>query len=192
MRQSLLNFWLYLILSGITLCGIVRPVFGQDREVYATKEGSMRLLFQKTNVDSGIVADTRSLKVQFNYDVPKMRFRARLARFQCADSALQKGLRQLASPEIRFEGDMNIRSLKDEPQPEVIFPIEGTLTINGKREYVKLNGNLFPMAYANNYQAQLHVSTRLTLSQFGLKRHLPNYRDRFYIVIRQSVLRPKP
>ena len=190
-----MRFFLFVtgcIVSLVWLAGFAQPVSAQDRDVYTTKEGSMRLLLQKENVDSGIVAETNALQVQFNYDVPKMRFQARLSRFQCADSALQSGLQRLATPEIRFEGDMHIRSLHDEAQPEVVFPIEGTLFINGQRDYVKLTGNLFPMSYANNFQAQLRVSSRLTLSQFGMKRHLPGYRDRFYVIIRQSVLRPRP
>lgn len=180
------------IISGVILlaCLVHGPAKSQENAVYATKKGSMRLLLQKENVDTSIVAETSNLRVQFDYDVPKMRFKAQLDGFQCSDSLVRNCLEQIVTPKIKFEGDMQLRSLDQQQQSKVIFPIEGTLYINGKREYVKLTGNLFPMAYANNYQAQLHVNTKLTLSQFGLKQYLPDYRDRFYVIISQSVLRP--
>ncbi len=167
------------------------PARCQENTVYNTKKGSMRLLLQKEHVDTTIVAETSGLTVQFDYDVPQIQFKAELDAFQCSDSLVRNCLRRIATPLIRFKGDMKVRSLDEQHQSKIIFPIEGTLFINGVREHVKLTGNLFPMQYANNYQAQLHVNTKLTLSQFGLKQYLRGYRDRFYVLIRQSVLRPQ-
>jgi hypothetical protein len=181
-------FGICLVLS---VCFLNIPANCQENTVYTTKKGSMRLLLQKEDVDTTIVAETSGLTVQLDYDVPKIQFKAELDAFQCSDTLVRNCLRSIANPMIRFKGDMQVRSLDQQNQSKIIFPIEGALYINGKREYVKLTGNLFPMQYANNYQAQLHVNTELTLSQFGLKQYLPGYRDRFYVLIRQSVLRPQ-
>lgn len=175
----------------LSMCFVNMPAKCQENTVYSTKEGSMRLLLQKEHVDTTIVAETSNLTVQLDYDVPKLQFKAELNAFQCPDSLVRNCLNRIPNPKVRFKGKMQVRSLDQQQLAKVIFPIEGTLFINGNREYVKLTGNLFPMQYANNYQAQLHVNTKLKLSQFGLKQYLPNYKDRFYIVIRQSVLRPQ-
>ena len=100
-----MRFFLFVtgcIVSLVWLAGFAQPVNAQDRDVYTTKEGSMRLLLQKENVDSGIVAETNALQVQFNYDVPKMRFQARLSRFQCSDSALQISGPYMMKPSQRW------------------------------------------------------------------------------------------
>lgn len=184
--QTIISFGFTLFLLFL-----LNQAIGQERNIFATKQGSMRLLLQKKKLDTGISVQTNSLNVRFNYDVPKIRFRAPLSEFESVDSAYQRAVKRIANPDMRFTGEMELRSLKDERYPEVVFPIEGYLTINGQKEFVKLSGNLFPLQHANNYQAQLRVRSVLKLSQFGLKQYLPDFRDRFHIIINQSVLRPR-
>lgn len=162
----------------------------QHRGTYITKQGSMKLLLQKEKTDTAITAATSALRIRLQPDVSKMQFRALLSDFHCKDSAFQRVVQQIATREMRFQGDLEVHTLIPEGYAEVAFPIEGYLTINNKRRFVKLTGNLFSLGHANSYQAQLRVSTRLTLSEFGLKRYLPDFTDRFYILIYHSVLRP--
>ena len=168
----------------------IKHASAQEPSTFKTKKGNILLLFQLKNADSSVIARSKSLYAVFNYNVPHIRFRVNMNSFSSAYPGIEPALQKIVPEDMTFDGDMGINKISTNNNPHVIFPIEGLFKLNGESKYIKLSGNLFPVQQVNKYRAQLMVSTELVLSDFNLKQYFPEFRNRFYIEIYQSVLEP--
>ncbi len=184
-------------MKALFLTLLILPLFAslgkcQEQTTYRTTKGEILFIFEFQDKDSSVKAKSKELKALFDYKVPKFLMRADMKTFNAKDKKLDTALGAFTIGNMQFKGDMEIKEIGPDLNPKVLFPIEGYIKLNQERQFVKMEGNLYPMQQTNRYRAQLAISTNLKLSQFGLKDDFPRFNDRFYIQINQSVLNPRP